>query len=94
MKEGPQGSYIFPPFPLLNEVVSRLVKQDHLDFILIAPLASHNSPMWYPLLMDILTEEPVELGRISEVCRLATGKPPKIPGRLAAFHRSRSLRKL
>ena len=90
MKSWPQRSYIFPPLPLLNEVVARLMKQEDLDFILLAPASSHNPPMWFPLLMDLVSEKPLVLGKFSEVCRLDTGKPPEIPGTLAAFARFRS----
>ena len=90
MKTWPQRSYIFPPIPLLNEVVSRLVDQQDLEFILLAPISSHNPPMWYPLLMDLVSEEPLILGRISEVCHLQTGKAPETPGYLAAFARCKS----
>ena len=93
MKTWPNRSYIFPPLPLLNEVVARLMKQEDLDFILLAPASSHNPPMWFPLLMDLVTEKPLVLGRFSEVCRLDTGKPPEIPGTLAAFARFRSSKK-
>ena len=91
MKNWPQRSYIFPPFPLLNEVVARLMEQDDLDFILVAPTSAHNPPMWFSLLMDLVSTKPLVLGKISEVCRLDTGKAPKIPGDLAAFVRFRSL---
>ena len=93
MKEWPQRSYIFPPFPLLNDVVVRLMSQGDLDFILVAPITSRNPPMWLPLLMDLVTVEPVHLGKISDICRLATGKTLQVPGELAAFTRSRSSRR-
>ena len=93
MKEWPQRSYIFPPFPLLNDVVVRLMSQDDLDFIVVAPITSRNPPMWFPLLMDLVSEKPVRLGKINEVCRLATGKALQVPGELAAFTRFRSSRK-
>ena len=87
MSQWPQESFIFPPFPLLNEVVARLAKQEDLVFILVAPFSSHSPPMWLPLLMDMVSVKPLRLGRISEICRLATGKPLKVPGELAAFAR-------
>ena len=93
MKEWPQRSYIFPPFPLLNDVVVRLMSQGDLDFILVAPITSRNPPMWLPLLMDLVTVEPVLLGKISDICRLATGKSLQVPGELAAFTRSKGLRR-
>ena len=43
--------------------------------------------MWFPLLMDMVSEKPLKLGKTSEICRLATGKPLKVPGELAAFVR-------
>ena len=87
MSQWPQESFIFPPFPLINEVVARLVKQEDLRFILVAPISSRSPPMWFPLLMDLVSKKPLKLGKISEICRLATGKPLKAPGELAAFVR-------
>ena len=88
----PQRSYIFPPLPLLNEVVARLVLQEDLDFILIAPVTSNNPPMWYPIMKQLITESPLQLGRTREICRMDTGKKTDIPGNLAAFCRFRCSR--
>ena len=94
LKDWPDKAYIFPPVPLLNEVVARLARQDQ-DFIFIAPLAPDGAgPMWLPILKTLISEEPLILGRAKEVCRLKTGKTPDLPGYLAAFSRSRSSRKL
>ena len=87
MMEQAQHSYIFPPSPLLNDVGVRLGSQGDLDFILVAPITSRNPPMWFPLLMDLVSRKPYRLGKISEICRLATGKSLKVPGELAAFAR-------
>ena len=93
MKAWPQRSWIFPPLPLLNQVVTKLSTQDNLEFILVAPISTYCPPMWMPILMGMINHEPLLLGRIGEVCRLSTGKKPKIPGDLAAFCPSRSLRR-
>ena len=90
MKEWPDKAFIFPPVPLVNEVVARLARQDG-DFILVAPVTSDGTrSMWLPVLESIISEEPLILGKAREICRLRTGKRPNLPGRLAAFVRSRS----
>ena len=88
MKEWPDRIFVFPPAPLLNEVVARLAKQTS-DFILIAPSTSSKA-MWHPILTSIINTKPLPLGITKEICRLRTGKKPKIPGELAAFCRSTS----
>ena len=94
MKRWPDKAFIFPPQPLLNEVVARLARQD-IDFILVAPLSSDGTgPMWLPILKTLISEEPLVLGKTREICRLRTGKRPDIPGHLAAFTRSVSSRRL
>ena len=93
MKEWPNRSFIFPPVPLLNEVVARLARQD-INFILIAPLASDGTcPMWLPILKTLTSGEPLVLGKTKDVCRLMTGRKPSLPGRLVAFVYSRSSRR-
>ena len=93
MQEWPDKAYIFPPAPLLNEVVARLAQQDG-DFILIAPAFSRGTElMWHPVIRSLITTEPLRLGQTRRICRLRTGKRPDIPGELAAFSRSRSLKR-
>ena len=89
MDDWPEKSYIFPPVPLLSEVVSRLAQQD-TEFILIAPLDSaRTQSLWHPILYSLISEKPLVLGKAREVCRLRTGDKPDLRGELAAFVRRR-----
>ena len=87
MQEWPDLSFIFPPFPLLHKVVSRL-NEHPVQFVLIAPssAASAGQP-WWPLLQPLLTHRVRDLGPIKKVCRTPQGGPPSLPGNLSMFVR-------
>ena len=93
LKEWPNRSYIFPPGPLVNEVVARLAQQEDLEFILIAPAPSGaTGSLWHPVIRSLITREPLILGKARLVCRLRTGRTPDLQGELAAYTRLKSSR--
>ena len=86
MKKWPPRSYIFPPVPIIREVINRLHLQV-IPFLLIAPYSPGSSPAWYNQLLPLLTHPPLPLGEASTICRLHDGRLPQLQGRLAAYCR-------
>ena len=51
--------YAFPPFAVLRQVINRVLVASRLRMILIAPMWPQQE--WYPDLLDLLVEEPLQL---------------------------------
>ena len=52
-------AYAFPPCAILRLVINRVLMSSHLRLILIAPMWPQQE--WYPDLLALLVEEPIEL---------------------------------
>lgn len=55
---GGGGGYAFPPFNLVPAVLNKVLT-DQTEIVLVAPV--WQAQMWWPLLLSLLTEEPVLL---------------------------------
>ena len=51
--------YAFPPFAVLRLVINRVLMGSRVRMILIAPMWPQQE--WYPDLLTLLVEEPIEL---------------------------------
>jgi len=65
--------YAFPPFSVLPQVL-RKIREDHALMLLIAPVWSTQS--WYPLLLQLLTAEPILLPKTDNLLSLPQSKYP------------------
>jgi hypothetical protein len=63
--------YAFPPFPIIARVLAK-IRQDQATAILIAPMWSRRE--WYPLLIDMLIQEPLMLPRMHDLITQDQGR--------------------
>ena len=57
---GDQLMYVFPPFSLIHRCLQKvIVIEDRAQVLLVAPV--WRSRPWYPILLDLLTDQPCSL---------------------------------